>query len=90
VHPGEQVLDTAMEIARDMATHCSPLVMAMHKRLMWKAQDMSLDQFAELETKALHHTMERPDAVEGGAAFFEKREPVWQSSVNNDWLKDLD
>lgn len=81
----DRVLDTALEIARDMAANCSPLVMAMHKRLLWRALDVELPAFVALETRALHHSMTLPDAVEGGAAWFEKRAPQWRSSVAKDW-----
>ncbi len=86
----DQVLETALEIARDMAVNCSPLVMGMHKRLLWKGLDMNLGDYIELETKAPHHTMGKPDAVEGGMAFFERRDPNWQCSTNDEWLDELD
>jgi len=85
VEPAGQVLATAMEIALDMAKSCSPLVMAMHKRMLWRALDMAREEFIALETSALHYSMGREDAVEGGLAFFEKRAPNWRSSVNRDW-----
>lgn len=81
----DQVLSVALEIAQDMAVNCSPLVMALHKRLLWQADQMSLEEFIEAETGALHHSMSGPDALEGGMAYFEKRKPEWQSSVKNDW-----
>lgn len=81
----DKVLETAMELARDMAVNCSPLVMGMHKKLMWQGQDQSLQQFIEQESKALHHSLQGPDAAEGGMAYFERREPNWQSSVSKDW-----
>ncbi len=83
--PAEQVLPAAMEIARDMAVNCSPLVMGMHKRLMWRGLDMPLPAFVDLETRALHYSMGRPDALEGGLAWMEKREPRWASSVSTEW-----
>jgi len=87
--PADQVLETAMEIARDMAVNCSPLVMGIHKRLMSRAQDMDRERFIELETKMLHHTMGRADALEGGMAFFERRDPQWTSSVTQEWPEEL-
>lgn len=81
----ENVLETAIGVARDMAENCSPLVMGLHKHLLWNGQDMSRDELAKLETKLLLHSMGRPDAIEGGVAFFEKRSPNWTSSVNEDW-----
>lgn len=85
VLPADQVLPAAMEIARDMAVNCSPLVMGIHKKLLWRGQHMEREQFVELETKALHYTMGRADAIEGGMAYFERREPNWSSSVAQDW-----
>ena len=87
--PAAEVLETALDIARDMATNCSPLVMGIHKRLLWQGQQMGLDDFIKLETTMLHHTMGRADAVEGGTAFFERRAPQWTSSVNKDWPEQL-
>lgn len=85
VLPAAQVLDAALDIARDMAQNCSPLIMAMHKRLMWRGLDMHLPAFVELETRALHHSMGRADAVEGGMAWLEKRAPRWTASTSKEW-----
>lgn len=86
----DDVLPTAIAIAQDMAENCSPLIMAMHKRLLWRALDMHLPDFIPLETRALHHSMGRPDAIEGGLAWMEKRSPRWASSVTGDWPDFLD
>jgi enoyl-CoA hydratase/carnithine racemase len=85
VLPAGEVLNTALEIARDMAVNCSPLVMGMHKRLLWQGLAISLPELIDLETRALHHSMAKPDAVEGGMAWFEKRDPEWQARVGEDW-----
>jgi len=85
VLPAAEVLAAALDIAADMAAHCSPLVMGLHKRLLWRGQELSRADFIALETRALHYSMTRPDAVEGGAAWQERRAPRWQSSLNRDW-----
>nr|WP_145999234.1 enoyl-CoA hydratase-related protein [Oceanicoccus sp. KOV_DT_Chl] len=85
VVPANKVLTTALDIARDMAVNCSPLVMGMHKKLMWQGQDQSLQQFIDAETQALHHSLQGADAAEGGLAYFERRDPQWQSSVSKQW-----
>ncbi len=90
VRPAAQVLETAMEIAADMAANCSPLVMGLHKRMLWKAMDMPLPQLIELETRALHYSMGKPDAVEGGMAYFERRAPRWQTRLGADWPQWMD
>ena len=81
----DEVLPVATEIARDMVRNCSPLVMAMHKRMLWRALDLDLEHLIALETSALHYSMGREDAIEGGAAYLEKRPPNWRSSVSSDW-----
>ncbi len=81
----DEVLPLALEIARDMAANCSPLVMGMHKQLLWKNLDAAREHAIALESQGLNHSMRKPDAIEGGVAFFEKRAPRWASSVVDDW-----
>ncbi|MEM0952792.1 MAG: enoyl-CoA hydratase-related protein [Pseudomonadota bacterium] len=81
----EAVLPTALELAEEMAQQCAPLVMGLHKRLLWQGMHKDLNEMIDLETRALHHSMQQPDAVEGGAAWFEKRPPQWTGSVSRDW-----
>ncbi len=83
--PGDQVLETALEIARDMAVNTAPLSVAITKRLLWESPDLTRAEVEERET-ALHHVlMGRPDAVEGVMAWLERRTPKWTSSVRDDW-----
>jgi enoyl-CoA hydratase/carnithine racemase len=81
----DEVVETAVAIASDMANNCSPLVMGLHKKLMWDGLDQTREQFIEQETRALHYSLAGPDAVEGGLAYFERRAPSWQSRVSKDW-----
>ena len=81
----DQVLDEALAIAKDMVDNCSPLVMGMHKRLLWDNVDKSIADAIEHESDGLNYSMRKPDALEGGVAFFEKRAPAWQATINNDW-----
>lgn len=83
--PAEDVLAVAMEIAADMATHCSPLVMGMHKRLLWRALDLTRDALVDLETRALDVSMRGPDAREGGEAWAARRTPRWRDLQDSDW-----
>lgn len=85
--PADQVLDTALEIARDIAVNCAPMAVGLHKSLLWRGLDMSLGELAAIESRALNYSMTMPDAVEGGMAYFERREPRWTGSVSNDWPK---
>jgi len=88
--PGDQVLDVAMEIARDIAINCAPLPVAFHKSLLWRSLDMTMPDSAALESRALNHSMTKPDAVEGGMAYFERRSPSWVGGINNDWPQWMD
>lgn len=83
--PATAVLATALEIARDISTHCAPLPVGLHKHLLWRGLAMSLSELAALENRALNHTMSTPDAVEGGLAYIERRNPKWSASVTKDW-----
>lgn len=81
----QEVLPLALEIADDMVRNCSPLVMGMHKRLLWRALETGRDDFVALETRALHHSMRQPDALEGGMAYVEKRAPRWDERYAARW-----
>ncbi|WP_076000338.1 enoyl-CoA hydratase/isomerase family protein [Pseudohalioglobus lutimaris] len=83
--PAAEVLATALEIARDIAVNSAPMAVAMHKRLLWQGLHMTYNGLAEKESRALNFTMSKPDAIEGGMAWFERREPVWQGSLAEDW-----
>ena len=72
---------------KDLERECSTAgaFSCLHKRMMWKALDMSMPELVDLETRALHHSMGQQDAIEGGMAYFERRDPKWTSSVSKDW-----
>lgn len=76
----EQVLDTALGLAQDIAVNCSPLAMAVTKSLVYR-------ELAEVDPQRAHGTEwtafkrmgREPDAAEGPKSFMEKRDPVWVS-----------
>jgi enoyl-CoA hydratase/carnithine racemase len=79
------VLPTALEIARDVATNTSPLSVAVSKRLLWESPSLTAEQVEQWETDLHHHLMGRPDAAEGPVAYLQRRPPRWTSSVAKDW-----
>lgn len=85
--PANEVLETALEIARDIAVNCAPLPVGLHKNLLWRGLATSLNDIASRESMALNHTMSTPDAIEGGAAYVERRSPNWRASISRDWPK---
>jgi enoyl-CoA hydratase/carnithine racemase len=83
--PAAEVLTAAHELARDSATYAAPLSVALSKRLLWEATELSAEQVEHRETELHKHIMTRPDAIEGPVAHMEKRTPNWQLRVSADW-----
>lgn len=83
--PAAQVLETALDIAGDIARNCAPLPVGLHKQLLWRGLDMSRGELAALESEALNYTMSKADAVEGGTAYLERRAPQWSGSIAREW-----
>ncbi len=83
--PAGEVLPFVMDTANEMVRECSPLSLAFSKRILWAAADTSAPAVDDLESAAHSVLMGAPDALEGGAAAFEKRAPQWTSSVPRDW-----
>jgi len=85
--PAAQVLDHAMEMARDIATNVAPMSAALCKRLLWDTaiNGYTPRQVAELETQLHHRVMGSDDAREGVSAFLERRPPRFSSRLSADW-----
>jgi enoyl-CoA hydratase/carnithine racemase len=85
--PAARVLDTALEMARDIAVNVAPMSAALSKRLLWDTaiHGYTPRQVAALETQLHHRVMGTDDAREGVAAFLERRNPRFGSSVSRDW-----
>ena len=83
--PEEEVLAVATEIARDIAENVAPLSAAISKRLLWQSSSLSPDEVERAETQLHHHLMGAPDAIEGGAAWLERRSPRWTIRVSENW-----
>lgn len=81
VLPAEEVLGAALEVARDVAVNVSPASLALSKRIL--RADLSATEVAERETAAHRVLMQHPDAVEGPAAWRERRAPVWGLRVSD-------
>ena len=78
VHPPEKLRDAALELAQKVASN-SPAAVEQAVRAMWETLELPL-------TEALANSLRRsgslrghPDAIEGPAAWREKREPKWSS-----------
>ncbi|GAB3224531.1 enoyl-CoA hydratase/isomerase family protein [Mycolicibacterium hippocampi] len=85
--PAAEVLDHTMSIARDIAVNVAPMSVALTKRLLWDTMTKGYGprEVAALETEMHRRVMGTADAREGVAAFLQRREPRWTSSVSRDW-----
>jgi enoyl-CoA hydratase/carnithine racemase len=85
--PVAQVLDHALEMARDIATNVAPMSAALSKRLLWDSaiNGYTPRQVAALETALHHRVMGSDDTREGVAAFLERRAPRFSSRLSADW-----
>ncbi len=81
----DEVLPTAMEIAHDLAINAAPVSVAISKRLLWDAVDLTSEQVERLEAGMHMHLFEGPDVREGPVAFLEQRAPKWKQRVSEDF-----
>jgi enoyl-CoA hydratase/carnithine racemase len=85
--PAGQVLDHAVEMARDIATNVAPMSAALSKRLLWDSaiNGYTPRQVGSLETQLHHRVMGSDDAHEGVAAFLDRRPPRFSSRLSAEW-----
>jgi enoyl-CoA hydratase/carnithine racemase len=76
--PAEEVLDTAVELATDLAANTAPAAVAATKRLFYKYLEEN-DRWAARveELEMFRWATQQPDATEGAMSFVEKRAPQW-------------
>lgn len=83
--PREAVLETAMEMARDIAANTGPVSAAITKRLMYQFL-MEPDRATALQTQRelFAWAGKQADAREGVTAFLQKRPAQWKLSKTKD------
>jgi len=74
VVPREELLDTALGIARTIAAR-SPVSVAVLRELARTTRDLPLEEGLRREADGFRRCLESEDGAEGVAAFLEKREP---------------
>jgi len=83
--PKEQVVPTALEMARDIATNVAPVSAAITKQLARQFQtEVDRSAALRLESELFAWAGQQPDAKEGVVAFLEKRDPQWTLSKTGD------
>jgi len=77
VVPADQLRDTAEKMARRIASR-APLPVQLHKTMLDRGQEASLETMLAFETEALVMCAVTDDHREGANAFFENREPEFK------------
>ncbi|WP_049563217.1 crotonase/enoyl-CoA hydratase family protein [Nonomuraea sp. SBT364] len=74
--PG-QALEGALELARKIAAN-APLALAATKKVIIESQDWTLEEMFKRQGAIINPVFGSKDAMEGAAAFAEKRAPRWK------------
>ena len=82
--PADQVLETALERAREIAVNAAPVSVAIAKRLIWEGINTSVAEMKKREDALFAWAGNQVDATEGVDSFLEKRAPEWKLSVARD------
>jgi len=88
VHPDDQLLDQAIELATQLCS-AAPVSVAATKQLLWKGLSLSWEEMHRMETPVFDWVAQQPDSVEGVTAFLEKRPPNWAMDPSKDLPKEL-
>ena len=84
LHGKEEVLDAALELARKLIAKSSPVSVALAKQMLWRNPtfDHPLQAHA-VESRMIYRANEFWDGKDGFTAFLEKRDPVFDTDLND-------
>jgi enoyl-CoA hydratase/carnithine racemase len=89
LHPQEQLLEAAHELAQEIAHNTAPVSVALARRLMWRMLGAEHPMLAHrAESRGMVARGSSADAVEGITAFLEKRDADFPDRVS-DGLPDV-
>lgn len=84
--PKDQVLDTAIALAEDIAVNCAPAPVALTKSLLWSfLGEPDYAKALDIENKYFEWTTTKIDSEEGVQSFLEKRKPLWSHKLSEDF-----
>jgi enoyl-CoA hydratase/carnithine racemase len=85
VHPADELLPAAYEIAREIATNTSAVSVAMTRQMLWRMLGEDHPMAAHrVDSPAIANLGRSNDAREGVTSFLEKRPPVFTDVVPDD------
>ena len=85
VVPDDKLMDSAFELAREIAVNCAPVSVALTKQMLWQfLLENDLDKMEKINSAYFRGSGQKPDAREGVLSFLEKRTPKWTMSVSKD------
>jgi enoyl-CoA hydratase/carnithine racemase len=85
VHPDDELLPAAREIAAEIAQNTSAVSVALTRQLMWRMLGADHPMAAHrLDSQAIFHLGKSADAAEGVMSFLEKRPPQFTDRANED------
>jgi enoyl-CoA hydratase/carnithine racemase len=89
VHPGEQLLDAARALAREIADNTAPVSVALARRMMWTMLGAEHPMVAHrADSAAMFARGQSADVVEGVTSFLEKRPASFADRIS-DGLPDV-
>jgi enoyl-CoA hydratase/carnithine racemase len=88
--PRDEVLPTAIEMAKDIATNVGPVSAAITKQLAYRfLNETDRGEALRFQSELFGWTGRQADAREGIMAFMEKRDPDWKLSKTRDLPEQL-
>ncbi|MFT4394371.1 enoyl-CoA hydratase-related protein [Gordonia lacunae] len=85
VVPKDQVLDTAIAVAREMTANSAPVSAALTRQLLWRMAGAPSPLDAHVaDSKAIFYRGQSGDVYEGVMSFLEKRSATYPNTVSAD------
>jgi enoyl-CoA hydratase/carnithine racemase len=85
VHPAEELLPAALELAREIADHTSAVSVALTRQMLWRMLGAGHPMAAHrLDSRLMSQIGGGPESREGVASFLDKRLPSFPGRVSRD------